>query len=426
MQRSGLRGATFLAAAVALASAAWAATLPPTPSTPATLPTAPASSTPPLGAPGRTAEPGGASAALGSIVAAIRSEQAVPALAGALWDSGKLVGIAAEGVRCHGAPENVGVEDRWHIGSCTKAMTATLCAILVAEGSISWSTTLEDALPELAGRMRPEFRAVTLRELLAMRGRVAAHPSNAAWAEAWSGGGTAVEARQRFVERALVEGEPLAAGVFEYSNTSYAIVGHLCERAANREFEALLLEKLARPLGITTLGFGAPPSGNPCGHAAEPPAREGDGTERRLRAVAPGPLGDNPPAIAPAGRVHLSLGDWLRFLAAHADGQRSGCAALGLDAEMFRFLHAEIPSTSQGDAPSPARRYALGWAIADAPPAGPILMHDGSNTMWYACAWVEPETRRVVVAACNAGGDAGERAAKALRDRLRRLRADDR
>ena len=56
-------------------------------------------------------------------------------------------------------------------------------------------------------------------------------------------------------------------------------------------------------------GFGAAPgAASPWGHAAEGQARA---------AADPAVLGsDNPTAVAPAGRLHMSLPDWGRFVAA--------------------------------------------------------------------------------------------------------------
>lgn len=36
---------------------------------------------------------------------------------------------------------------------------------------------------------------------------------------------------------------------------------------------------------------------------------------------------------------------------------------------------------------------------------GAVLMHAGSNTMWYCVAWVAPKRDFAVLAAANLGGD---------------------
>jgi len=51
----------------------------------------------------------------------------------------------------------------------TKAMTATLAAVMVEAGELTWEQTLAEAFPELAEEMDVDWRAVTLGELLSHR-----------------------------------------------------------------------------------------------------------------------------------------------------------------------------------------------------------------------------------------------------------------
>lgn len=47
------------------------------------------------------------------------------------------------------------------------------------------------------------------------------------------------------------------------------------------------------------------------------------------------------------------------------------------------------------------------WIIADGQPwaGGPALTHAGSNTMWFAVAWLAPEKDFAVLVACNQADD---------------------
>src|SRR5688572_16505951 len=66
----------------------------------------------------------------------------VPGMVAAIIDSETIVAQGASGVRRRGDAQKVTLNDRFHIGSDTKMMTATLCAILVEEGKLSWNRTL--------------------------------------------------------------------------------------------------------------------------------------------------------------------------------------------------------------------------------------------------------------------------------------------
>src|SRR6185503_12429489 len=54
----------------------------------------------------------------------------------------RIIAQGAAGVRKRGTAERITLEDRFHLGSCTKSMTATLVAMLVEDGKLNWTTTL--------------------------------------------------------------------------------------------------------------------------------------------------------------------------------------------------------------------------------------------------------------------------------------------
>lgn len=65
--------------------------------------------------------------------------------------------------------------------------------LLVDEGRIAWTTTLAEAFPELATRMRPEYRGVTVRDLLTHHGGLVRDASGD------FGDGSGGQQRERFV-----------------------------------------------------------------------------------------------------------------------------------------------------------------------------------------------------------------------------------
>lgn len=68
-----------------------------------------------------------------------------------------------------GSADPVRRGDGWRLGSDGKAMTATMIARLVEQGVLSWDTRLDQMLPDLAASMHPEYRGVTLPDLLSHR-----------------------------------------------------------------------------------------------------------------------------------------------------------------------------------------------------------------------------------------------------------------
>jgi len=75
-----------------------------------------------------------------------------PALAVVVVKDGKICDRAAVGVRKAGAAELVTTNDQFHIGSCTKSMTATLAAMLIEEANSNGNTTMPTGFPNSATR----------------------------------------------------------------------------------------------------------------------------------------------------------------------------------------------------------------------------------------------------------------------------------
>src|SRR6186997_145659 len=63
-------------------------------------------------------------------------------LAAAVLRGERIIAQGVAGVRKRGSAERITLDNQFHLGSCTKAMTATLVAMLVEEGKLHWTTTL--------------------------------------------------------------------------------------------------------------------------------------------------------------------------------------------------------------------------------------------------------------------------------------------
>jgi CubicO group peptidase (beta-lactamase class C family) len=347
------------------------------------------------GTPETSSAPQGPSAPedLNSQLDSIRQKYDLPALAGAIVTSKGLSAVGAVGVRKYGADTPVTVSDQFHLGSDTKAMSATMLATLVEEGKLSWNTTLEQVFPDLVPKMNPAYRKVTLEQLLSHR----AGFSDASWPKGKDLGdmyklpGTPREQRTAYVTMVLSEppdSEP--GGKFLYSNRSYAVAGAMAEKVADDSWENLMQKQVFQPLGMQSCGFGA--MGTP-GKIDQPWQHTLVGKSHN--AIEPGPQADNPPVIGPAGTVHCSIVDWGKFVTAHLRGE-AGQPGI-LKPETFKRLHT---SSFGGD-------YAFGWMVIDRPWAGGrALTHAGSNTMNFAIVWMAPAKDFAVLVMTNqAGGE---------------------
>lgn len=315
---------------------------------------------------------------------ALRHETHIPGMAVAVVVQGRIVAAGASGVRRHGHHAAITLEDKFHIGSCTKSMTGTLAAILVKEGRIRWNSTVAELFPDLD--IHPGYRGATLLQLVSNSGGVPTDIPAPIWQAAYAPQNTPETTQRAAMIAALLNLPPkYAPGKgHEYSNGGFTIAGAMLEKASGRSYAALLRERIFQPLGITTGGFGAPATpenpDQPWGHRIHAGI---------VSSIEPGPQADNPPAITPAGRVHLSILDFARYAGLHACNGR----LLPLDSKDLDFLHAPV---------APAIDYAVGWMALDRPWAhGKALHHSGSNTMNFAVMWLAPKRKFAVVATSN-------------------------
>jgi CubicO group peptidase (beta-lactamase class C family) len=322
------------------------------------------------------------------LLAPIIEQRDVPGMAAAVVRNGETVALGVAGVRTRGKGDKVAAADRFHIGSDTKAMTAFLCGILVDEGKLKWDQTLGETFPELTKSMHPQYQAVTLEQLLTHRSGAPGDLTKEElkeemWGKLWQHKGTPTSARRLLLLGVTSKApEDTPGEKYIYSNAGYSIAGHMVEKVAGKSWETLTREKIFRPLGMTTAGFGAPGTR---ARTDQPRGHNADGSP-----VEPGPAADNPVAIGPAGIVHCSIGDWAKFAAANLPSAKIKL----LKPDTLEKLHTAAPG---------AEKYAMGWIVADGLTwaGGPALTHTGSNTMWYAVAWLAPAKDFAVVVVCN-------------------------
>jgi CubicO group peptidase (beta-lactamase class C family) len=341
---------------------------------------------------------------------AIRAEFGVPAVGGAIVTTQGLAALDVAGIRKHGSNVAVEVEDRWHLGSDTKAMTSTLLAVLAQKGLVGWDVTVTQAFPEWAQTMKPMFKETTFERLMAHRsGILNVTPEESA---ALGDASKSVTERRREFARLITHrqhGSPdllfdAPGFVFSYQNANFILAGAMLERCTGKSWEELMTKELFQPLGMASAGFGAPGSANdvnePYGHS--------DASGQRVASK-----GDNPAALGPAGTVHASLRDWARFVRLHLDGSEG---SLTLSPTALTRLHTQYPTNSIY-----TNRYAWGWIMYD-DLGGVALGHDGSNTLWYCSCQVLPKKGVALLAVSNIGADAAGKGNLACAKIIQKLR----
>ena len=229
-----------------------------------------------------------------------------PGLIAAIIDEEGIRAIAAAGVRKQGSSEELTINDLMQIGSITKAMTSTMLATLVADGTFvnGWQTTIAQVFPELRDEMHPDYRGVTLWQLVRHVGGV---PDDVpAW---WASHPTLpmVARRYRILRENLADPPGSPIGEFSYSNAGYLVAAAMAEKLTGQSWETLMGERLFMPLGMSSAGFGVPGTR---GEVDQPwqHHRDSAGRWRPIQL-------DYGTPLAPAGNVHTSLEDLAKFIA---------------------------------------------------------------------------------------------------------------
>jgi CubicO group peptidase (beta-lactamase class C family) len=301
---------------------------------------------------------------------------------------------AIEGLRMAGRDAQVAPGDAWHIGSNSKAVTATLALRLAEQGVIALDATVGGTLGE-GFTVDPAWDRVTLRQLLAHRGGISANAGRLTMLRYMAMPTETIEAAGRARRGVLANylkrpPEHAPGEDYVYSNLGYSLAGLMLEVASGRPFETLLEEEVFGPLGMEGVMIGAPsgPAGSVIrGHRRTPPRPAPDGA-------------DNPAFMAPAGTISYPPAAYAIFLQDQLRGQL-GLPGTLLPPESYREM--ATPPVDGAD-------YGLGWGLG---PQG-ALVHNGSNTMWFARATVVPEARIAVAILANDGEI--DRVAPAIRE----------
>lgn len=314
-------------------------------------------------------------------VAALRRAAACPAMGVAWQREGAPVQVLVDGRRSVRSEAPVQPDDRWHLGSVTKNMTATLVARFVEQGRLGWDSTLGDLLGAQVPNMHAAYRALTLTHLLSHHGGLVRDAPAAAYAGL-------PDADQRLAyARAALQLAPIApAGqAMVYSNADYVVTGLVLETLGGAPWEALIATHVFGPLGVRRFGFG-------------PPAEHGQPQGHRMGARGLEPVrSDIAYALGPAGSVNMALGDLAAYLAAHRD--RPGGF---LSSASWERLHT--PPFGDG--------HALGWDVSGAG----VLSHGGTNGWWKSEVRVDRAHRTVTAAVTNALNRNGQKALLQLLD----------
>jgi len=309
----------------------------------------------------------------------------LPAMSITVMNADGLVAEGVAGVRKMGAPAAVRQGDAFHIGSCTKPITATIVAMLVEEKKLTFDKTIGESFPEWKD-IRPEYAPVTVAELLSHESGIPAFDEDVDFKDMPA-------ERTAFVHEALKRAPVVKRGEYKYSNAGFATAAVIAERAGGMSWERLVEKRVFGPLHLRTAGYGWPTEvwGVMEGKPVDP-----KGAYQLSK------------AIAPAGDVHMSSGDLAEFLRAHLRALRG-------QKTLITPATATLMHTRRV-------RSGLGFGVQKIGDIEPVSVYSGSADTFYTVFAVAPKANVVVVVDTNAADEAAQKAVGAtLRAMLQRF-----
>lgn len=270
----------------------------------------------------------------------IRKEYNIPELSYAVVTEKSIIEIQALGLHSIELNDSATLNDRFHIGSNTKAMTAFVIAKYVEKGKLKWTTKFFDIFPEWKETSKVDYYNITLQDLLSHRAKI----------QAFQGDndpiipdfkGTKQEKRKQFGTFVLAL-NPLeidSTHKFNYSNAGYTLATLMLEKATQKSWEQLVEKVYNKDLKLN-VKFSWPENQNTkdtWGHFFE---------NDKLIPV-PSTTDYHLDYTEPAGDLNIKLKDYIKFIQLNLQGLKGQNNYL--TEKTYQFIHKGI------------EYYAMGW-----------------------------------------------------------------
>ena len=328
----------------------------------------------------------------------IKKDHRLPAIIVAVFTADSILFIDAEGVRKVKENDQVTINDLFHIGSNTKAMTAFIAARLVEEGKLKWNTRFLEVFPALKAAALPAYHNITLEQLLSHQALLKPFTAGKEFLNMPKMEGTISEQRIIFSKEVL-KAEPqilTKEKPYNYSNAGFVLAAAMMEQVTGKTWEVLVQEYIANPMNLQ-IYFGWPgltdPSA-PWGHIVvlgRPSLHDPNGTYKLEH------------YMAPAGDVSVSMINYIKWLQNNLKGIQGDLTFL--PSESWKRIHF----TNAGKA-----NYSYGWRN-EIINGDTISTHNGSAGTFFAHATINKNDKYGIAIFTNSGIENSSKAIEELR-----------
>ncbi|UVK54002.1 serine hydrolase [Mesorhizobium sp. AR02] len=282
--------------------------------------------------------------------------------------------IFAQGRFCEDDPRSVDGNTVFEIGSITKVFTTLLLADMANKGELKLDDPVAMHLPPEVSVPQRNGKAITLADLATHMSSLPRLPDNMAPEnDADPYADYTVEQLYQFLSA-----HQLAHDIgtrHEYSNVGFGLLGHVLARRAGTDYESLIRDRIAGPLGMESTAIALSPA---------LAVRLAHGHEWGLRPVSNWTL----PTLAGAGALRSTAGDLLTFVEAALGNASLLTAAFDLTLKTRRSIGAD--NVQMG----------LGWMITKRGDEE-MIWHNGGTGGYCSFLGFLPKSRRGVVVLSN-------------------------
>jgi CubicO group peptidase (beta-lactamase class C family) len=300
---------------------------------------------------------------LDSVLSIIKNELKIPAINYAVVDSDKIKRIRILGYKNNNSLQPSLVEDLFDLNSITKSFTGLLIVQLISEGKLSLSNKIADILPELSKVVHPDYKSITLENILTHR---AGFSRNGRHIDGYPNLPNNIllrDKRNLVAKWILSNNANNEIGIYSYSNIGYIVAGVIIERITDDSWENQIQKRIFNYLNLRSacIGYNLEMSAmisighNLCKGDAVPVAPD---TSWELYGVA-----------NPSGEIYMSIKDLAQYAQFNLKGL--GGQTKVLSQEYFELMH------------KPIGFYGLGW-ISSEYPSYRGSVHDGSDSGYYS------------------------------------------
>ena len=341
-----------------------------------------------------------ADAQLNKLLNEYRQAYNLPGIAASvITPSGIQYGLS--GVKNIGSNKQLTFDSKFHLASNTKAITAMLAAILVAEGKIEWEEKLLDVVPELKEHSRADYLDITLAQLLSHQAMILPFESDnsSEWKKMPKDLNKQPDPKLAFAIYALgLKPKKNKDSNHLYSNGGYTLAALMMERKSGQSWEQLL-DDLCSKLDLAYyVGFPSQENtGGTNGHQEK--------GSNRFQALAPQQEYPFPAYLAPAGHLSMNLVDFSELIRMHLEGLMGTNNVLS--AELYQQMHFGIPY------------YSLGWYngnIGDTEEK--FSYHGGSLGSFSSSVMLSADRSVAIIILVNSDGKVSTEAKNELRKEL--------